>query len=221
MGIERRRHARIAVDQSCTLQGSAGTVEATLRDISMVGAKVVSARPAAAELERVELSVEPAAGHGGVRVEARIMYQRERDGVTSSGIQFMGMDAEVHRRVTELVEAMLFGEGGGQREHPRISHRVEVVCATKGRARAVLQDISRGGVRLTLGADQSVVDGQAITVTVSVGKLDKTLELRGHVVRVVTDAAGVRHAGVRLGPLDDGTEKLLYQLLKILVGSEK
>lgn len=217
MSAERRSHARIAVEIPCTLSAASGECDALMRDISAVGAKLVSATRIADDYEGLELRVEPAGAHAGLLVKARVMYQRERDEGIVTGVQFLDLDADAHRALTSFLAAALGGEGGGLRKHPRVSRRIEIVCSTKKRAKAVLEDISRGGVALVLPADEAAL-GDPIEVSVMIGKLDRPLELRGEVVRTALDAEGNCHCGVRLHELTPGSAKLLDKLLGILVG---
>jgi len=215
MSIERRRHARIAVDQACVLKGPGGTCGGEMRDVSLVGARIVTAERPAADYESLELSVEPTEGRGGLTVKARVMYGKERDGAIVLGIQFLDMDAETHRAVHRFVEAALAGTGGGNREHPRVHHRLEVACRTPDRARAVLENVSKGGMGVALA--QSVAVGDEITISVTVGRLETPLVLPGEVVRVRKDDAGRHLAGVRFGKLSPETEQLLEKLLAAIV----
>ena len=143
------------------------------------------------------------------------MYFRERDGAVIHGVQFLELDADKHRALGAFIEAVLRGGGGGDREHPRVQRRVEVVCKTKTRARAVLQDISKGGLRVAID-DLEVSQGDEIEIAVSIGKLPKPLALHGRVVRT-SDVDGLRFAGVRLDALDAADAALLDQLLTALV----
>jgi hypothetical protein len=210
---ERRRHARVAVERRCTLVGPAGIVDGTMRDFSRVGAKIATDERVAAEGERVELRCED------LVVPARVMYSRPRDGKILSGIQFVEVDAARDRALTAFLEAMLAGGGGGQRAHPRVQLRARVVCSSPRRATGVLQDVSRGGIRVLL--DQPAQVGDEITVEVVIGKLDRPLVLAGSVVRVESDDESERHvAGVRLGELTPADASLLAKLLAALTGAE-
>lgn len=187
-----------------------------MQDISAVGAKVVSPTLVADDYEELELSVESDGAREGIRVIARVMYHRSRAEGIVAGIQFIDMDAKTHRALTSFLAAVLAGEGGGAREHPRVSRRIDVVCLTKTRARAMLEDISRGGIRVML-EDAAAEAGDLIEVIVTIGKLDRPLSLRGEIVRTKLDEEGRCHAGVRIGVLPPETEALVAELLKVLV----
>ena len=213
---DRRSHARVAVEIPCTLSGPAGDTEAVMQDISAVGARVVSPTLVADDYEELELSVESDGASEGIRVKARVMYHRSRAEGIAAGIQFIEMDAATHRSVTGFLAAVLAGEGGGAREHPRVSRRIDVVCLTKTRARAMLEDISRGGIRVML-EDGTAEPGDQIEVIVTIGKLDRPLSLQGAIVRTKLDEEGHCHAGVRISALTPATEALVAHLLKALV----
>jgi len=212
MSEERRRRARIAIQLPCTLSGIDGPVQGEILDVSTIGAKVVTESRAANDDDDVALKAE------GLQVAGRIMYARERDGKIVNGVQFMATDAEAYRSVEAFVAALMEGDGGGKREHPRVQHRVQVVCRTSKRAKGMLQDISKGGMRVLV--EDVVKVGDELTAEITVGKLEEKLVLTGKVVRVKSDDAGEKHlAGVKLGDIPDDMRGLLDKLLAMIMKS--
>lgn len=212
MSEERRRRARVAIQLPCTLKGPDKSAEGQIHDISTIGARVVSSERAADDMQDVELVTK------GLEVSGRIMYSRERDGKFVTGVQFMAMDADLYRSVEKFVEDTLSGDGGGKREHPRVQHRVQVVCKTSKRAKGMLHDISRGGMRVLV--EDVVKVGDELTAEIKVGNLEKRLVLTGEVVRVKSDEAGEKHmAGVKLGDVPEESRALLDKLLTSILKS--
>jgi Tfp pilus assembly protein PilZ len=197
------------------MKGSGGTHAGTLVDISAVGAKVVTTVRVAEDRESIELVLEGKDGSPSLVLAARVMFARERDGKISSGVQFMDLDAARHRALHAYLAGALEGDGGGSREHPRISHRVDVTLKTPDRARAALDNISRGGFGVV--ADFEVAVGEPLTVFLRVGKLETPLELPGKVVRTKPMDKGRHQVGVKLDPLPPASQKLLDELLAALV----
>ena len=210
MSEERRRRARVAVQLPCTLTGPDKSVAGELLDISTIGAKIVTRDRAAKDDEDVKLEAE------GLEVAGRIMYARERNGSIVSGVQFMALDADLYRAIEAFVDAALEGSGGGKREHPRVQHRVQVVCRTSKRAKGMLLDISKGGMRVLV--EDTVAVGDSLTAEITVGKFPEPLVLTGEVVRVKSDEKGEKHmAGVKLGEIPDESKALLDKLLARLL----
>jgi c-di-GMP-binding flagellar brake protein YcgR len=210
MSEERRRRARVAVQLPCTLAGPDKSAAGEIFDISTIGARVVTETQSAKDDDDVELSAE------GLKVTGRIMYARERDGKVVSGVQFLAMDADIYRAVEAFVEATLEGSGGGKREHPRVQHLVQVMCRTSKRAKGMLQDISKGGMRVLV--EDAVKVGDNLTAEITVGKLKDPLILIGKVVRVKSDASGEKHlAGVKLGDIPPESQELLDKLLSMVL----
>lgn len=216
MGDERRRAARIAVEVPCRATGAHAEVDAVLRDVSAVGARLVVPEAVADDLEPVSLEVPAGESHEGLSVKGRVMYHRDRPEGVVLGVQFLDLDAEGHRRLMRFLEAMLAGEGGGQREHPRVSQRIDVTCRTKARAQAVLEDVSKGGLRLRVPEEMDA--GEPIEVSVTFGKLDAPLSLKGRVLRTKTSSDGRVFAAVKLDPLEEDAEAMLEKLLEHVVG---
>jgi c-di-GMP-binding flagellar brake protein YcgR len=128
------------------------------------------------------------------------------------------MDAEEFRAIEAFVESALGGDGGGKRAHPRVQHRIEVICKTSKRAKGMLHDISRGGMRVLV--EDAVAVGDSLTAEILFGKLEKPLVLTGQVVRVKTDETGQKQlAGVKLGDVPEESQQLLDKLLKMLLQS--
>lgn len=215
MGEERRRAARIAVQIPCRARGERAEVEAVLRDVSAVGARLVVPEPVADDLGAVALEVPAGDAHEGLSVRGRVMYHRDRPEGVVLGVQFLDLDADGHRALMRFLEAVLEGEGGGDREHPRVAHRVEVTCRTKDRAKAVLEDVSKGGLRLRV--PEALPPGEPIEVSLTVGKLDRPLSLSGEVVRSET-VDGEVYAAVKLDELAGADAAMLEKLLKLVVG---
>lgn len=216
MSEERRRSARVAVEIACSVRGDGGeAVEATMRDVSAVGARLVVPEPVAEDLAPLELDVPETDGRPSLRVGGRVMYHRDRPEGIVLGVQFIDMDAAIHRRVGDFLEAILGGEGGGQREHPRVAQRIEVSCRTKDRAKAVLEDISKGGLRLRVPEEMDA--GEPIEVAIAFGKLDEPLTLSGQVVRTKRVDDGRVFAAVKLDELSEANAQLLERLMSALV----
>jgi c-di-GMP-binding flagellar brake protein YcgR len=212
MSEERRRRARVAIQLSCTLRGPDASASGEILDLSTIGARVKTSEHAAKDDDDVVLAAE------GFEVSGRVMYARARAGEVVSGVQFLAMDADEFRAIEAFVESALGGDGGGKRAHPRVQHRIEVVCKTSKRAKGMLHDISRGGMRVLV--EDAVAVGDSLTAEIRIGKLDKPLVLTGEVVRVKTDESGQKHlAGVKLAEVPAESQKLLDKLLKMLLQS--
>ena len=217
--VERRSSPRLAVEIPSPVELDGETHAGVLRDVSAVGARVETTdRLAENARAHLVLRVAEASDVPELTVSGRVMYSRERDGRIHTGIQFIELDAERHRAVHAFLTAIVDRDGGGDRAHPRVHHRHELVAQSKTEVRAYLNDISAGGLSITM--EEPVTVGDEITTSFKVGSL-RALVLPGEVVRVEQNDDGSHRIGIELGELDDETNALLKKLIKALLSPAK
>lgn len=218
--IEQRRQYRINLSSSVTLLSPRDerTVKATLCNISWGGAAVTSQDSFAERNDRVWL-VLPADKESGIPVLSTVVRAETVGEMTEYGLRFDSMrpeDAQRFRRVLEILTAEPHADG--QRAAPRLVQRLDVAYDDSSELRASLEDISSGGLMLTLPDPMEL--HQSILIALSSVDGSVTLELRARVVHV----ALVREGGAQMyrvglkfehpeAELEERVENLLQEVL--------
>lgn len=218
--LERRRFARIACPLKVQLTVAGRTQELLARDISKGGiflfcSYVVSdvGTPVGVALrteQGVEASlpgelvriVEAPADHGG--------------GILGTGIQWASLDEAQQRALDAILEEMLHGVGGQRRAHPRVSAHLRFACRTDQELKAVLLDLSRGGLQMEIDGRLGVGDPVAVSIDAPPAPL---LSLKARVRRVDAPERGrsYRRVGLEFEPPSPDTDERLKELLEQLV----
>ena len=166
MSSEQRVHARIHVQTKIDVQGVDGKrVEAELRDLSEGGARF----EVAAELGEVGNTITlflPSLTGTDITVSAEII----RTSPVGSGdkhvyaVRFDDVEEQKRDQLLELIEVLLQTSGGGRRVHPRVARRIEVRFGQLADLRAILEDISAGGLLMTVNEPLVLYEEVDITV---------------------------------------------------------
>jgi YihY family inner membrane protein len=87
---------------------------------------------------------------------------------------------EAEDQLEKVLAMLMSGSGGGRREYPRLAQRLEIYFDDPTDIRATLEDISRGGLAVTV--PYSFQPGQSVQLTVFGGAGVGELRLRARVV---------------------------------------
>lgn len=213
---EQRKHPRISAPAVARLRKDSGEeFELPVRDISLGGVFVYVHQAPAAIGEQVDLALALREGPPSVRLRAelvRTVPSPEGHWLLGVGLHFVDVTAEQRQGLERLLDEILKGDGGQRRAWPRISTRLDVWCSAAKSVRAVLRDISEGGVGLWL--DRPVALGEALNI-----ELDRpnapSLKLTG-VVRSFRQAPSgtlYHQVGVQFEGLTDERRDELHQFL--------
>jgi c-di-GMP-binding flagellar brake protein YcgR len=213
---EQRVHARIHVQTKIDVQGLDGKrVEAELRDLSKGGARF----EVAATLGHVGQSIQlylPSLSGADINVSAQII----RTGQSPSGlhvyaVRFDDVEEEKRDQLLELIELLLQTSGGGRRAHPRVARRIEVRFGQLDDLRAILEDISAGGLLMTV--NEPLVLYEEVDITVPDLGGGELIILHARVVNQRSEVRGegqVFRVGLEFTSLRPETHRVIEALLQ-------
>ncbi len=115
-------------------------------------------------------------------------------------VRFDAVDPAMRQPLNDLIEVLLTATGGGQRSSPRVSRRMDIRYGQLGELRAILEDISRGGLAMTVADPLVLYEELEVTVPDTAG--DQLLILRARVVHqraVEVDGETVYRVGLEFG----------------------
>jgi c-di-GMP-binding flagellar brake protein YcgR len=162
---DQRVHARIHVQTKIDVVGTdQKRVEAELRDLSKGGARFEIAASLGAVGERIQLYL-PSLTGTDITVSAEIIRRSDAgEGKQVYAVRFDDVEEEKREQLLELIEVLLTTSGGGRRAHPRVARRIEVRFGQLDDLRAILEDISAGGLLMTVNEPLSLYEELDITV---------------------------------------------------------
>jgi c-di-GMP-binding flagellar brake protein YcgR len=220
MGDEENRvHARIHVSTTITIASPGGNIEATLRDVSKGGARFVTPKPVGRVGETIELFLPSLMGED-ITVMAEVIRSTEGADGHTVAVRFDAVDPAMRQPLNDLIEVLLTATGGGQRSSPRISRRMDIRFGQLGELRAILEDISRGGLAMTVAAPLVLYEDLEVTVPDTIG--EQLLIVRARVVHqraIEVDGETVYRVGLEFSNLRTETRRCLNDLLKTVVES--
>jgi c-di-GMP-binding flagellar brake protein YcgR len=163
-GPENRVHARIHVSTKIEVATPAGMVEAELRDVSKGGACFQIAHSVGEVGETVELFL-PSLDKSEIAVMGQIIRVTPLpSGMKEYGVRFDVVEPSMRQQLLELIEVLLSASGGGRRSHPRVARRIEVRFGQLLDLKGILEDISKGGLMMTV--NEPLVLYEEVDVTV-------------------------------------------------------
>ncbi|MFZ0487821.1 MAG: PilZ domain-containing protein [Arenicellales bacterium] len=140
----------------------------------------------------------------------------ERDGEGHiMAVRFVSVKTHDERHLEEVLEMLLAGPGGGRRQHPRLAQRLEIFFDDPADVRATLEDISHGGIAVTVPYHFNV--GQSVQLTIYAGSQIGELSLRARVAHEAPSedpGPGLFRVGLKL----EHPAKDLHRLVKYLLG---
>ncbi len=214
---ESRVHARIHVSTTIEVAAQHGNVEAVLRDLSKGGARFVAPVAVGIVGETVELYL-PSLGGDSIVVMAEIIRSHEAPDGHTVAVRFDAVDPPMRQPLNDLIEVLLTATGGGARKVPRIARRMDIRYGQLGELRAILEDISRGGLAMTVASPLVLYEELEITVPDTFG--DQLLILRATVVHqraVEVGGQTVYRVGLEFSQVRTEARRCLDELLKTVV----
>jgi c-di-GMP-binding flagellar brake protein YcgR len=223
---EQRVHARIHVSTEICVRPSvngAGTppterVEATLRDLSKGGARFSARRSVGRPGETIELYLPSLLGPEIIVTGQIIRAGEPAPGEHVVAVRFSEIDPSMLRPLAELIDVLLSTSGGQQRAHPRVSRRMDIRFGELAELKAILEDISAGGLAMTIATPLVLYEELDVTVPDTAG--EQLLILRARVVnqRVIEeDGQTAYRVGLEVGPLRLEARRCLDQLLQAVM----
>ncbi len=219
MGAEQRVHSRIHVSSQIEVSCDRGMVEAELKDLSMGGARFEVAIPVGAVGDTVELFL-PSLDRNEIVVMAEIVrHQVEPGDRHAFAVRFDLVEPAMQQALVDLLGILLSsGSGGEARAHPRVARRIEIRFGQLEELRGILENISSGGLMMTV--HEPLVLYEELDVTVPDLSGGELLILHAKVVnqRAVTrEDRGMSRVGLEFATLRPEAQHCLDALLRAVV----
>jgi hypothetical protein len=207
------------------VQAGVSEGELAVRDVSRGGALLEAPAPLAEVGQALRLGLRLPEERSALTLTAEVVRHAplagpHPEGHVGLGVRFVEVSAEQRLQLLGLLDrVMSSGRGTSGRAHPRVSHRLEVRCHSRRELRALLRDVSHGGMGLWV--DTALERGERVTV--GLPQPDGThFEVAGLVVecRPLEDERGGFRAGLRLEPLSLNARLALPRFLRGLYHPE-
>jgi c-di-GMP-binding flagellar brake protein YcgR len=216
---DQRVHARIHVSTTVEVAAADGNLEAQLRDLSKGGARFVAPKPVGRIGDTIELYL-PSLGGDEITVMAEIIRAQDGPEGHTVAVRFDAVDPEMRQPLNDLIEVLLTATGGGQRSAPRVARRMDIRYGQLGELRAILEDMSRGGLSMTVAQPLVLYEDLEVTVPDTGG--DQLLIVRARVVHqraMEVDGESVYRVGLEFSQMRTETRRCLDELLKTVLES--
>lgn len=181
-GEDLRRQYRININVPVTLAVGEQTpqVAAVLRNISWGGALVRGTRLPASTGDTVWLRL-PVGRGKQIPVRGVVLREQEAGGMRDLALRFDSISPADELQFRHVLEVLLAQpDQDGRRSEPRLVQRLEIEYGESGELRATLEDISAGGLMLTLPDPLELQ--QSLLIVLSSSDSPHTIELRARVV---------------------------------------
>jgi c-di-GMP-binding flagellar brake protein YcgR len=216
---EQRVHARIHVSTKIDVVSTSGErLEAELRDLSKGGARFEAPAQVGQVGETIELYL-PSLTGGEVSVHGQIIrHQMTPGGAHTFAVRFDDVDEAKRDQLLELIDVLLQASGGGKRAHPRVARRIEIRFGQLEDLRAILEDISEGGLLMTV--NEPLVLHEEIDLTVPDLAGGELIILHARVVnqRAVPREGGQSYrVGLEFTSVRPETKRVIRALLETVV----
>lgn len=197
--VEHREYARIniRIPVRVTVPGSKGPVTGKLNDLSWGGASFSISGLGSPVGDEIRLDLPFIRGGEDISITARILRVSGQPQAQSVAVRFTSLTPEDDKRLERVLLLLLEQKNGDRRQHPRLARRIEVEYTNEFDWRATLENISQGGMCLTL-PDPVKVE-QSVQLMLSETSRSASLTLRGRVIDVEkVDFSGTKFYQVRL-----------------------
>jgi c-di-GMP-binding flagellar brake protein YcgR len=231
MGEEENRvHARIHVSTKIDVAGQDGMVECELKDVSKGGARFFSPSKVGEIGETVELFL-PSLDGSDIAVMAQIIRNELVGGDAGEGgrmvaVRFDAVEPAMQRALSDLIELLLSSTGSGTRKHPRVARRIEIRFGQLGELRGILEDISRGGLLMTIPEPLSLYEEIDVIVPDLAGHELLTLHARvAHQRKIARESGAAFQVGLEFADLRPEArgcvDAVLHAVLEIVAPVEE
>ncbi len=182
---EKRRHLRICVNSVASLiwPGESEPVEAQLENISWGGATLRVQTVNVTQGRAIQILL-PTVKGAPMQIEGKVLRSWELDDEEGFGVavRFVKLSTKDERQLEKALNALIkASDHDGNREHARVTQPVHLEFDDSNELKAVLEDISMGGMRITLPDPLTI--GQSLQTVVSTLDNEFSVKLRARVVR--------------------------------------
>jgi c-di-GMP-binding flagellar brake protein YcgR len=211
---ERRSHPRINVSTAVEVSGKHWQGPATLVDLSLGGACFTTPGPVGKLGETVLLSI-PVTQNERIGLIAEIV-RGNKTNAYHTAVRFSLVEPRLEEKLNALLELLIAAGDGGTRRHARVARRMHLRYGSSGQMSAMLGDISRGGLSMTVSRSFELQEMIVVVIADRWGADALTLK-----ARVVNQAPLLRkggglgfRVGLKFEPIDPMARMALDLLLK-------
>lgn len=190
-------------------------VPAEVVNLSRSGAGVLVKAGALTMNASVSVMFERVEGEITLALTATVVRVQAQDDQAMCGLHFEAAPPDVEETLLKLLKLLAAGRGQGRREHNRVQARVEVVCRSIDAFRAVLKDLSRGG--LSVVCPRPVEVGSPLGVQFGVEGHKELVVVEGPVLRVTARSDGRYLVAIKFDAPTTSDRERVERLLSLLV----
>ena len=180
--IEQREYARIHVRIQIEVSGpdDGPPSPARLTELSWGGASFSVSRAVATIGDEIRMNLPFSRGAKDISVTARVIRTWDLPEGQGVAVRFSSLTPDDDQRLERVLLLLLDQEGGDRRTYPRLARRIEIEYTNRSDWQATLENISHGGMSLTLPYPVKV--DQSLQLMLSETSGSGNLTLRGRVV---------------------------------------
>ncbi len=211
---DKRIHVRLSTVVPCVVQSMVGLNEGRLLDLSRSGAQLETDLDIGDKGEVITLGLGLPEDTVAVQLKAEIVRKSTRGEGFNHGLRFSVLEFDAKQKLYAFIEQVAGGAGGERRGAARFARRLEIELNTKEQLRAVMRDVSEGGIGLVTAV--AVVIDEVVRIDVHIPDM-RPLTLPGRVSYVHAIKDGQFAVGVSFDSLKPETKAQLDGFLKSLL----
>jgi c-di-GMP-binding flagellar brake protein YcgR len=210
---EQRVHARIHISTEIEIATPGGRVPAVLKDLSKGGARVLTPHPVGAVGSTLELFLPSLTGQE-ITVTSDIIRATEGPNGWLLALRFDVIEPAMRQQLLDLIEVLLTTTAPSNDPTPRVMRRMDISYVQLAELRAILEDIARGGLAMTVAAPLVLHEDLEVTVPDTAGEQLLILHARVVQQRPVEELGQtVFRVGLEFGELRPETLRCVQSLL--------
>ena len=212
---ERRIHARIETELPCTIVGGKTSVPARMVDLSRGGAQLIAAPGIAAVGDSLTLEVQLPTSPTPVTILGEVFRIEGEAEESRYALRFSIVEPKQREDLTRFLTELLAGKGIGRRSHPRVYRRIPVRFRTARELRAVMDNISRGGMGVE--CDAPLVVDETVIVDIGAEGIYDSVEIDAVVTHVRSISGDRYQVGLQFVSLTKAKQDQLDGLIERLL----
>ncbi len=176
----RRAHVRINVSAPIRISDASGSrlFQGTLKDISWGGASFYVAEPVAELGDEMKLFL-PGVGRREITIQATVLRTWKTPKDYGFGVRYLSLTPQDEKKLQDVLRMLMSSQDQkGKRSEPRIAQRLEIEYGDNGELRATLEDISSGGLMITVPTPLELDQSLQIAISTTEGAYGITLRAR-------------------------------------------
>lgn len=218
---EKRVHPRVQLSAEVRISGPRGFETGIMRDLSKGGVAIFLPQPMGSKGDSVEVFLPFGEGVEIAVVAEIVRIQKTPQGVLHS-LRYSMVEPAMRGKLSELIEELVNRKDHLSRKHARIAKHLPVKYGKPSELKAILENISLGGLAMTVPSPLVLYEEIDLLIPVPNGK--ELLILRGRVVHQNPLREGdftQYRVGLEFKDLSPGMECCLKELIRYLLESNK